>query len=149
MRNAILFTCVVSLAGCSQPPTPTEPVAPVQRIVQPAQPATPSIRNQAFRVRAEFLGKVDVTFHIQINGIDVGTFNADARNDVTALVHPGANTVHVSWNADKKVPKDDRAQLYVESRRTDQEDWNVVYSREVNSLTESTQGDGTFAVPIH
>lgn len=143
-----LWFCL-GLLGCSPPPptTPTPPASPVAVAETPVvRPSAPVLRGQSFRVRTDFLGKPEVAFALEANGVAVGNFNSDALTDITPLIVPGDNQVKVRWNLDKRMGRDDLARIVVESRRDDQEDWNVVFSREVNSLTRQQQAEGKFTV---
>lgn len=141
------------MLGCAPPPpstapsTTTSPVGPVAVAETPVvRPSPPVLRGQSFRVRTDFLGKPEVAFALETNGVSVGNFNSDGLTDITNLIVPGDNTVKVRWNLDKRMNRDDLARIVIESRRDDQDDWNVVFSREVNSLTRQQEAEGEFTV---
>ena len=157
MRRSASVLSLLSLLSCADPPTRSERSAtPVSRpnpavtvSVTATPTGTPSPLDspaEIYRLRAEFLGTSDVTFEVSLNGKKVGSFNADATNDITPSVQPGSNRIEVRWKGQHEADQYAKAQLFLESQRPGQEDWNSLFSREVGRKTKEVQASGTFDV---
>ncbi len=154
----VLAVSFLSVFSCADPPTSTAaPASPAKRpnpavtvtvtaTPTPTSKATPAEGGEVYRLRAEFLGTSDVTFEVSLNGQKVGSFNADATNDITPLVRQGSNRVEVRWRGQHEADEYSKAQLFLESQRPGQEGWNSLFSREVGRKTREEQATGNFDV---
>ena len=157
-RLWVLAVSFLSVFSCADPPTSaTAPASPAKRanpvvtVTVTATPpltakSTPAERGEIYRVRAEFLGTSDVTFEVTLNGQKVGSFNADATNDITPLVRQGSNRVEVRWRGQHEADEYSKAQLFLESQRPGQDGWNSLFSREVGRKTREEQAIGNFDI---
>lgn len=159
-RRTVLAVSLLSILSCADPPAPsaTQTSRPVQSRPQPAvtvtvtaTPAaasrpTPTVSDTIYRVRAEFYGTSDVTFEVSLNGQNIGSFNADATNDITPSVQVGRNQVKVHWKGQQEADESSKAQLFLESQRPGQDGWNSLFSREVARKTKESEATATFDV---
>ncbi|MCA9796452.1 MAG: hypothetical protein KC910_31810, partial [Candidatus Eremiobacteraeota bacterium] len=141
MRYSALMVAFLLLVGCGHDKEPEHanlasplprPVVRVTASPRPEPQAQPS-----FRVRTVFPGSSNVTFDVTVNGRPGGSFNTSAQNDITPLVSSGDNTLEVAWKADPEMTMGLSAEFYFEQRRSPEDDWNTLVSRQVNKDTEA------------
>ena len=159
VRLPVIAVSVLSLLSCADPPAPNpekttrperpHPAVTVTVTASPTAPITtptPKASDTIYRVRAEFFGTSDVTFDVSLNGQNVGSFNADATNDITPIVNPGRNQLEVHWKGQHEADERSRAQLFLESQRPGQDRWNSLFSREVARKTKESTATASFDV---
>ena len=88
MRKLWIMIGLGVVVGCTQPP-PTSVKAGAAPEVVVETVSTPSLRGVSYRVRTDFVGKPEVSFALEANGVAVGNFNTDGLNDITSLIRPG------------------------------------------------------------
>ncbi len=159
-RRTVLAVSFLSIFSCADPPAPTatHTARPTQSRPQPAVTVTvtatpsavsrptPTVSDTIYRVRAEFYGTSDVTFEVSLNGQNIGSFNADATNDITPSVQVGRNQVKAVWRGQQEADESSRAKLFLESQRPGQDGWNSLFSREVARKTKESEATATFDV---